>query len=66
LNCNWFKQFVQRTTATFSENYFGTSWPGVDAGAAGTAPDAPAGAAADDAATGAVATVPSKPAEGLA
>jgi hypothetical protein len=65
LDCNCFKQFVQRTKALSRKIYFGTSVAGTDAADAAKAAEAPVGAEAAEAATGAVTAAPSTPAEGL-
>ena len=68
LNCNWFKQFVQRTKVNLAEIYFGTPVAGADAAVAGDADcagEAATGAEAEGAEAGAVTAVPSKPAEGF-
>src|ERR1700761_7294761 len=44
LNCNLFKQIVQRTRARLPKIYFGTPVAGTDAGEAGAAGDAAIGA----------------------
>ena len=71
LNCNLFKQIVQRTRTRLPKIYFGTPVAGTDAGEAGAAGDAAtgaepaAGAEAGVAATGAVDAAPSTPADGF-
>jgi hypothetical protein len=68
LNCNLFKQIVQRTRARLPKIYFGTPVAGTDAGEAGAAGDAAIGAepaAGAETATGAVTAAPSTPAEGF-
>src|SRR6201996_1404889 len=68
LNCNVFKQFVQRTKALRPKIYFGTPVEGADEAVAGDAAntgEAATGGEAAAAEAGAVAAVPSKPAEGF-